>query len=140
MKAPPIERFLNYPLCDLEKAYEDIRGVIQPLVDEPLGGAAHIISKRGAVRANHYHKTDWHYCYLLTGEVEYLHRPVGDTGNPKSLIIKPGQLFYSPPMVEHAMNFVEDSIFIVLSGKPRHHEDYEEDVVRVADLVKLGRV
>jgi quercetin dioxygenase-like cupin family protein len=136
--APPSDRFPNYPLCDLEKPFEDVRGVIQPLVDENLGGCALITSKKGARRANHYHKSDWHYCYLLSGQLEYLYRPVGSNDAPKKVVVEPGQLFYSPPMVEHVMHFTEDSTFIVLSGKPRQHEDYEDDVVRVPDLVALA--
>jgi quercetin dioxygenase-like cupin family protein len=138
MRAPSIDRFPNYPLVDLEKPFEDPRGVIQPLVDEALGGAAWIVSKKGAVRANHYHKEDWHYSYLVSGELEYLYRTVGEQGPPKKLIIRAGQLFYSPPMVEHAMRFTEDSVFIVLSGKPRQHDAYEDDVVRV-DLISASR-
>ena len=64
-------------IVKLEKAFVDIRGSIQPLVDLPMESAVLIHSKKGAVRANHYHQTDWHFCYVLSGSIEYLHRPTG---------------------------------------------------------------
>jgi len=71
------------PLVKLEAPFVDGRGVIQPIVDEMMKSAVLITSKKGAVRANHYHKTDWHYCYVLEGSIEYFHRPTGSTAEPE---------------------------------------------------------
>lgn len=118
-------------LIDLEKPFVDARGVIQPLLGLAVRDVALITSKKGAVRANHYHKTDWHYCYVLRGRLEYLHRPVDSRAPPAVEVIAAGQLFYTPPLLEHAMRFLEDTQFIVMSGNPRDPETYESDVVRV---------
>jgi hypothetical protein len=37
----------------------------------------------GRVRANHFHKTDWHYSYVQGGEVWYDWRPQGSKDRPK---------------------------------------------------------
>ena len=50
------------PLVELEKPFVDVRGAIHPLVDRLMKSAVLIESKKGTLRANHYHKTDWHYC------------------------------------------------------------------------------
>lgn len=118
-------------LIDLEQPFVDERGVIQPLLGLAVRDVALITSKKGAVRANHYHKTDWHYCYVLRGRLEYLHRPVDSAAPPRVDVISAGQLFYTPPLLEHAMRFLEDTQFIVMSGNPRDPENYESDVVRV---------
>jgi hypothetical protein len=34
-------------------------------------------------------------------------------------------------MLEHAMRFLEDTQFIVMSGNPRDQKTYESDIVRV---------
>jgi hypothetical protein len=52
-------------IVPLEKAHVDEGGEIQPLVDMDMKSCVLISSKKGTVRANHYHKTDWHYCYVL---------------------------------------------------------------------------
>jgi dTDP-4-dehydrorhamnose 3,5-epimerase-like enzyme len=122
-------------IVPLPKPFIDSRGAIQPLVDTTMRSALIITSKKGTVRANHYHKTDWHYCYVLSGSIEYYHRPQGSKTNPERIIIEKGQQFFTPPMVEHAMVFPEDTTFLTLSYNKRDQKAYEEDLVRV-ELVK----
>ena len=120
----------------LEKAFVDMRGSIQPLVDLPMESAVLIHSRKGAVRANHYHQTDWHFCYVLSGSIEYLHRPTGSKGRPKAVFVKEGELFFTPPMVDHQMIFPEDASFLVLGRNSRAQPVYEADVVRIPPLRK----
>jgi len=115
--------------------FVDERGAIQNLVEVPFGSALVITSVKGAVRGNHYHKTDYHYAWLQRGGLIYYHRPVGDTAPPKRWVITPGQIFYTPPMYEHAMHFTEDAVLIVFARNTRQMANYEEDVVRIPPLV-----
>ncbi len=115
----------------LEQAFSDARGDIQPLVDEDMKSAVLITSKKGAVRGNHYHETDWHYCYVLRGTIEYFHRPAGSDAEPECTVLKEGDMFFTPPQVEHAMVFPEDSQFLTLGRNSRRQEVYEADVKRV---------
>ena len=119
------------PLVPLETPHVDDRGAIQPLVDLMMRSAVLITSKKGAVRANHYHKTDWHYCYVLEGCIEYHHRACGSDAPPEVLRVESGQMVFTPPMVEHGMRFPEDTVFLTLSRNPRDQESYEADVVRI---------
>jgi len=126
--------YAKYPLVSLGQIFKDDRGIIQPLVtmSKPIIQSAVMIeSKKGTIRANHYHKTDWHYCYIISGSIEYYSRHVGIEQGPSKLLIKTGQLFYTPPLVEHAMVFPEDTVFLTLGGGTRLSEDYEADLVRV---------
>jgi quercetin dioxygenase-like cupin family protein len=128
----------NWPkkvIVPLQKPFADNRGVIQPLVDATMRSALIITSKKGTVRANHYHKTDWHYCYVLSGSIEYHHRPVGSKAKPGRVLVKTGELFFTPPLVEHAMVFPEDTTFLTLSCNKRDQKAYEEDLIRI-ELVK----
>jgi len=118
-------------LVSLDPPFTDDRGSIQPLVDIPMKSAVMIKSNKGTVRANHYHQTDWHYCTVISGEIKYYWRDHGDTSPPKSIIVKAGQTFFTPPMVEHAMEFLEDTTFLTLGRNSRKQEVYEADVVRV---------
>jgi quercetin dioxygenase-like cupin family protein len=118
-------------LVPLESAHVDDRGAIQPLVEMMMKSAVLIDSKKGALRANHYHKTDWHYCYVLKGCIEYYHRPTGSQKPPEKLLVKKGQMVFTPPMVDHAMKFPEDTVFLTLSRNPRDQTSYEADVVRI---------
>lgn len=137
MASYPAQKDAASAACNLADAFKDQRGTIQPLVDAPFNGCAVITSKKGAIRANHYHLKDWHYSYVLSGSLAYYHRPCGESASPTREVFKAGDMFYSPPMVEHSMEFLEETVFIVLSGLPREHEDYEADVVRIPDLTRL---
>lgn len=117
-------------LIKLEKPFVDERGEIQPLVDFPMKSCVLISSKKQTIRANHYHKTDWHFCYVLEGSIDYYHRKVGNKEEPKLEKIKKGELFFTPPMVEHAMVFHEDTVFLTLGGNSRVQSEYESDLVR----------
>ena len=119
------------PRIKLEKAFRDARGAIQPLVERTMASAVYITCKKGAVRANHYHKTDWHYAYLVYGKMEYFHRPTGSKAKPKKLLVKAGEMVFTPPHVDHAMRFLEDTAFVTLSRNARDHASYEADVVRI---------
>lgn len=121
----------NTVLVALPPPFADARGEILPLVDVPMKSCVLISSRRGAVRANHYHRTDWHYCYVLSGRIEYWHRPVGGKAAPERVCIEAGQMFFTGPMVEHAMVFPEDTVFLAFGRNSRAQEVYEADVVRV---------
>jgi oxalate decarboxylase/phosphoglucose isomerase-like protein (cupin superfamily) len=123
-------------IVPLEEPFSDARGNIQPLVDLPMESCVLIHSKKGTVRANHYHQTDWHFCYVLSGSIEYLYRPHGSSENPRKVRVEKGQLFFTPPMVDHAMIFPEDTSFLVLGRNSRAQDVYEADVVRIPALNK----
>lgn len=118
-------------LVRLEKPFADVRGLIQPLVDIPMKSAVLIESRKGTLRANHYHLTDWHYCYVLSGKIEYFHRPHGSLGTPERILVDEGQMMFTPPMVDHAMIFPIDTVFLTLSRNPRDQAAYEADVRRI---------
>jgi dTDP-4-dehydrorhamnose 3,5-epimerase-like enzyme len=125
----------NNVIVKLENAFIDERGSIQPLVDLPMKSCVMISSKKGSIRANHYHKTDWHFCYVVSGQIEYHYKPHDSDEDKKILVIKKGELFFTPPMVDHAMLFTEDTIFLTMGRNSRKQEIYEEDIESV-ELVK----
>lgn len=119
------------PVVSLPAPYEDARGVIQTLVDGGIHSIQVITSKAGSVRANHFHRGDSHYMYVVKGNMRYFHRAAGDVSAPTWVYVKEGQMVFTPPMVEHAVEFLEDSVFLNITGKPRDQGSYEQDLVRV---------
>jgi hypothetical protein len=51
-------------------------------------------------------------------------------------MVKKDQLFFTPPMVDHAMLFPQKTTFLVLGRNSRAQEVYEADVVRIPPLNK----
>lgn len=125
------------PLSNLTAEFTDDRGEIVPILDTVMKSALMIHSAKSAVRANHYHKTDWHYCYFIKGKAEYIFRPVGSDETPSVLRVEAGQMIFTPPMIEHAVVFTDASSMLTLSRNPRTQELYEADIVRIEPLEAL---
>ena len=122
-------------LTDFRPPFTDQRGEIFNLLDLAIGSVSLITSVTGAVRANHYHKTDWHYCWMQKGAMDYYYRPVDAKTPAKYLRVEEGQMVYTPPMEEHAMVFTSDAVMWCFAGNPRTSKDYESDTVRVPSIV-----
>jgi len=116
----------------LDSPFTNQNGVIQNLVLERFTSAALITSVRGAIRANHTHKTDWHYSYVLSGTVWYFWRPDGSKERPEQQSFGAGTMFFTPPNVEHAMFFPEATSFLTFAKNVRDHEHHEADLTRIA--------
>lgn len=112
----------------------DERGEMSYILDKsiPITSALYVTCKKGAIRANHYHKKDTHYSYMIKGSMEYVYKDVSDKyAKEQRVIIKKGEMVETPPMTMHAMRFLEDSIFIALTTEARDQKKYEKDTVRV---------
>jgi dTDP-4-dehydrorhamnose 3,5-epimerase-like enzyme len=116
---------------NLEEPHEDERGFIQPLVNFPMKNLSIIFSKKGSVRSNHNHYTDWHYMYVTSGSFDYYYRPHKSEEEPKVQHFKVGEMVFTPPMEDHACVFTQDTTLIVVSRNPRDQKTYESDVVRI---------
>lgn len=116
----------------VEQGFTDSRGKILPLVHD-LANVQLITSTPGAIRANHYHKTDTHICYLVTGTMSYYWRNHGETEIHKEEM-SAGDLFKTGPLIDHEMVFHTDSIMVVVSEHQRDAVSYDDDIVKINPL------
>ena len=120
----------------------DERGAIQSIVNFPMKNVSLISSKKGSVRSNHYHVTDWHYMYVLRGSFDYYYRATGSDASPAVVRVTAGEMIFTPPLEDHATVFLDDTDLLVVSRNPRDQESYESDVRRVVlvdpDTVAVG--
>ena len=122
-------------LVELDPPHADDRGYIQSLVNFPMKNISLISSKKGTIRSNHYHLTDWHYMYVLNGSFDYYYKPTNSNEELQCTRVSAGELIFTPPMEDHATVFLEDCNLLAMSRNPRDQKAYEEDVRRVI-LVK----
>lgn len=124
-------KFLGKDLIELANKISDSRGYIQPLCDLNMKSASLIFTETNNWRANHYHKKDWHFIYVMQGQFEYYYRNTNSNEKIKKKIIKKGELLFTGNMVDHAMYYTEETIILVVSKNPRDQKTYEEDTVRI---------
>lgn len=118
-------------LVPLDEPFIDKRGLIQNLLHRSVGSVGIISSTPGSTRASHWHRKDWHYCFVIDGHIEYFEREVGSLATPSFQVIKPGELFFTPPNREHEMYFPVATSFLTLANLHRSPSDYEADLVRL---------
>lgn len=116
----------------VEQGFVDNRGKILPIVHD-LANVQVIWSEVGAIRANHYHKTDTHICYLISGDMDYYWRQHGETRINKERITA-GEAFWTGPLIDHEMVFTSESIMVVVSEHKRDAGTYDEDIVKIQPL------
>lgn len=120
---------------NIKPIWSDERGEITVLLDDGktnIKSTLIITSKKGSVRANHYHKEDSHYCYMMSGKMEYFEKAIdAPDSEAEKAVLEKGDMVYSPSMRVHAMRFLEDTTWVVLATKSRKDDAYEQDTVRV---------
>jgi quercetin dioxygenase-like cupin family protein len=114
---------------------EEERGRIIPVAEGDFKAVMIIESKKGAIRANHYHKEDSHVMYLISGKARYVETLFADlTHVMLDREINPGDTIHTGPMIPHAMEFLEDSVMIVCTSNNRDYDSYMNDIVPVKML------
>ena len=126
-------------LSKLGERFEDDRGVIQNLAERPVGGVAVLFCKAGSSRSHHWHKTDSHELYVVSGEMRYIERPIATHDGPwraetRRRVVLPGEMLHTGPRVEHSTYFPVDTVLISLSARSRTKAEHEADLVRVEPL------
>jgi dTDP-4-dehydrorhamnose 3,5-epimerase-like enzyme len=110
-------------------AFKDARGEIYNLFEGKLGHVAMITSKKGSIRANHYHKQDHQFMYLISGAYDTYSCDVRNPEKKQVLHVKAGDICETPPYIAHAQKFTEDSVFLAFSTRQREEGKYEDDTI-----------
>ena len=102
-----------------EKEFKDSRGKISNHeLTEPINLIGLIDSKKGTVRANHYHPIQEQKCLLTKGQFISIYK---DLLNPSSIkcthVVNEGELIVTKPNVAHAMVFNKDQFFNLVKLK-----------------------
>tara|TARA_B100001765_G_C19382341_1_gene284058 strand:+ start:72 stop:509 length:438 start_codon:yes stop_codon:yes gene_type:complete len=113
------------------KTFRDKRGWLKKILDGNFSSCIEIYSKKGSVRANHYHKKDKHFIYVINGEILYFYRDRKSGARTKFKLMKKNDLFFTPAMQEHMAYFTKNTHFLAFSTRKRTKFDYEKDLIRV---------
>ena len=106
--------------------YVDDRGkILNYELTEPINLIGMIDSKKGTVRANHYHPIQEQKCLLVKGQYISVIQDLSVPNAPiETRVINEGDIAIIKPNVAHAMVFTKDSIFLNLVRGEREHENY----------------
>ena len=108
----------------------DPRGEILSIVDATVQNISIITCNPNTIRSNHYHFKDFHFMYVVEGEIDYFFCDVG-SNELNYIKVTQGQTIFTPPNEIHATYFPVQTTLIVSSKNPRDQETYENDTKRV---------
>ena len=111
---------------DGENLFIDDRGVISNHeLTEPINLIGMIESKKGTIRANHYHPQQEQKCLFTKGQIIEIFQDIINPNAPKiTQVVNAGQLSIIKPNVAHTMVFTKDTTFLNLVRGERDHENY----------------
>lgn len=126
-------------VVQIKPAFEDERGqIIDILAKEEIQFVTLITQAKGTTRGNHYHMETIQWNYVLQGKLKLLTQfpdhPVTST------ILEVGDLAVTDHHERHALEALEDSVFLVFTRGVRGGADYEKDTYRLAQPLKEGQV
>ncbi len=118
----------NESIRKIKPEFADERGAISNVLEEPINHVAIITSKKGAIRANHYHPEQIQYVYLISGKFESVSKDLrkGDDAEVETITIEAGDLVTTPPMIAHAMRFLEDSVMLNMTTDDRDPANFDK--------------
>ena len=108
------------------REFIDNRGKISNYdLPEPINMIGYIESKKGTIRANHYHPVQEQKCLLIKGQFISIYKDLVDDKSTKvTHVVNEGEMIVTQPNVAHSMIFTEDTIFLNLVRGEREHENY----------------
>jgi nucleoside-diphosphate-sugar epimerase len=111
---------------DGENLFVDDRGIISNHeLTEPINLIGMIESKKGTIRANHYHPQQEQKCLFTKGQIIEIFQDIINPNSPKiTQVVNAGQLSIIKPNVAHTMVFTKDTTFLNLVRGERNHENY----------------
>ncbi len=111
---------------DGEGVFIDKRGKISNHeLTEPINLIGLIESKKGTIRANHYHPQQEQKCLFTKGQIIEVFQDIINSNSPKmTQVVNEGQLSVIKPNVAHTMVFTKDTTFLNLVRGERDHENY----------------
>lgn len=112
--------------------FRDARGDIENYdLVFPVNMANIITSKKGAIRANHYHPEQLQQVLVVSGKYVSVHKDLSIPNAPiHSHLAVAGDLVITPPMVAHTMIFVEDSVILNLVEGNRDHDKFGKHTIK----------
>ena len=109
----------------------DDRGEILSVIDETIKNVSIISCNACSIRSNHYHHNDFHFMYVLEGEIDYFFID-NETKDIEYIKVKVGETIFTPKNEIHSTYFPKKTKMVVGSKFSRDKETYETDTVRVS--------
>jgi quercetin dioxygenase-like cupin family protein len=116
---------INYKINQKDK-----RGhIVDFLEKENINAVTFILSLKGSVRGNHFHKKTFQWNYILKGKLKLFYQR--KNSKIKKIVLNKGDFFLISPNESHALKALTKSEMLVFTKGPRGGKEYENDTYRL---------
>jgi dTDP-4-dehydrorhamnose 3,5-epimerase len=116
---------INYKINQKDK-----RGhIVDFLEKENINAVTFILSLKGSVRGNHFHKKTFQWNYILKGKLKLFYQR--KNSKIKKIVLNKGDFFLISPNESHAFKALTKSEMLVFTKGPRGGKEYENDTYRL---------
>jgi quercetin dioxygenase-like cupin family protein len=105
-------------------SFTDERGEIRDLVVSPIDSVTEVVTFKGAIRGNHFHRHTTQWTYIVSGWLRIV-TPFADTH------VHSGSMWVDEPGIAHAWEALADTVALVFTRGPRSGDAYESDTIRL---------
>ncbi len=119
------DKNLEYTFGGVREFIDDRGKISNYDLPEPINMIGYIESKKGTMRANHFHPVQEQKCLLIKGQFISIYKDLINENSTKvTHVVNEGEMIVTQPNVAHTMVFTEDTIFLNLVRGEREHENY----------------
>ncbi len=116
---------INYKINQKDK-----RGhIVDFLEKENINAVTFILSLKGSIRGNHFHKKTFQWNYILKGKLKLFYQR--KNSKIKKIVLNKGDFFLISPNESHALKALTKSEMLVFTKGPRGGKEYENDTYRL---------
>lgn len=129
------KKYPKNPICPIGSSFINDAGEIKNIIEScNLNSVAIIHSFANKARSNHYHTNEnYHFLFCISGLFEYYERDIDEVVNEetfKPILVKAGEMIFTPPNKVHLIIFKQDTVLLSLGKNPRDHSSHEETLIR----------
>ena len=119
------DKNLEYTFSGVREFIDDRGKISNYDLPEPINMIGYIESKKGTMRANHFHPVQEQKCLVIKGQFISIYKDLVDKKSTKvTHVVNEGEMIVTQPNVAHTMVFTKDTIFLNLVRGEREHENY----------------
>ncbi len=119
------DKNLEYTFKGVREFIDDRGKISNYDLPEPINMIGYIESKKGTMRANHFHPVQEQKCLIIKGQFISIYKDLVDDKSIKiTHVVNEGDMIVTQPNVAHTMVFTKDTVFLNLVRGEREHENY----------------
>ncbi len=128
-------------ITKIKPAFTDNRGNIFNInTSKKMYHIGLLTSKKGTIRAKHYHKKALQYTMIYRGSAKIRMKYIKKRNSKlETRVLRPMQMVEIPPFWYHEVEMLEKTEIFFFSNVDPSNKSYEKDTIRIEDIINYEK-